>query len=334
MASAAAGRTATRWSASATSCRSGPPAGPSRGSPCGTTRAAGSARWPASPAFRYRGPDHRRDLLRAGGVRAAAGARGLRSGADRPEPVISLAAEAAQAAPPWPAGVGPAQWGAGTTACRRSLPVSPPRPPDPPPRRGGTRALRRAALAGTAALAVGGLHRQGSIAASTPASNGKSFVPGGPGATLYKTGARRPAPPVSGPLIGAEADAGRLPRPRRGPELLGLMVRAVPAGGPVAGGARQPLQGGRGPVPRRRHPGQPGQREAFLSNFRISYPSLNDPGDDIALAFRGTVPPAGIPTTLVIDRSGRIAARIVGGVPYNGLKTLISGQRRSPDDRP
>jgi hypothetical protein len=38
-------REATRWSASATSCPSGPPAGPSRGSICGTTPATGSAHW-------------------------------------------------------------------------------------------------------------------------------------------------------------------------------------------------------------------------------------------------------------------------------------------------
>jgi hypothetical protein len=63
---------------------------------------------------------------------------------------------------------------------------------------------------------------------------------------------------------------------------------------------------------------------AFMRTFRISYPSLNDPSDEIALAFRGTVPPAGIPTTLLIDRSGRIAARIVGGVSYAGLKALIT----------
>jgi thiol-disulfide isomerase/thioredoxin len=63
---------------------------------------------------------------------------------------------------------------------------------------------------------------------------------------------------------------------------------------------------------------------AFQRTFSIGYPSLNDPGDLIALAFRGTVPPAGIPTTLVIDRSGRIAARIVGGVSYAGLRSLIA----------
>jgi peroxiredoxin len=64
--------------------------------------------------------------------------------------------------------------------------------------------------------------------------------------------------------------------------------------------------------------------EAFARTFGVGYPSLNDPGDEIALQFRSTLPPAGIPSTLVLDRSGHIAGRVVGGVSYSGLKALIS----------
>jgi thiol-disulfide isomerase/thioredoxin len=67
----------------------------------------------------------------------------------------------------------------------------------------------------------------------------------------------------------------------------------------------------------------PATAEAFMSDFRIGYPSLNDPSDNLALDFRETVPPSGIPTTLVISRSGRITARVIGGVTYDGLKKLI-----------
>jgi len=70
--------------------------------------------------------------------------------------------------------------------------------------------------------------------------------------------------------------------------------------------------------------------EAFMSNFRISYPSLNDPSDNLALDFRDTVPPAGIPTTLVISRSGRITARVIGEATYNGLKTLVQRAAAEP----
>ena len=63
---------------------------------------------------------------------------------------------------------------------------------------------------------------------------------------------------------------------------------------------------------------------AFERTFNVSYPSLNDHGEQIVLAFHSTVPPSAIPTTLVIDRSGHIAARVVGEVSYSGLKNLIA----------
>ena len=74
----------------------------------------------------------------------------------------------------------------------------------------------------------------------------------------------------------------------------------------------------------------PASAQAFQRNFNVTYPSLNDPGDANALAFRSTVPPAGIPTTLVISRSGRIAARVIGQVSYQGLRGLISKTLAQP----
>jgi hypothetical protein len=42
------------------------------------------------------------------------------------------------------------------------------------------------------------------------------------------------------------------------------------------------------------------------------------------------VPPAGIPTTLVISRSGRITARVIGEATYNGLRTLVQRAAAEP----
>jgi hypothetical protein len=67
-----------------------------------------------------------------------------------------------------------------------------------------------------------------------------------------------------------------------------------------------------------------------MNDFRITYPSLNDPSDNLALDFRDTVPPAGIPTTLVISRSGRISARVIGETTYNGLKALVQRAASEP----
>jgi peroxiredoxin len=68
---------------------------------------------------------------------------------------------------------------------------------------------------------------------------------------------------------------------------------------------------------------EPDSAKSFMQTFNVSYPSLSDPNDQIALAFRSTVPPAAIPTTLVIDRNGRIAARIFGAASYEELKSVV-----------
>ncbi|PWK65105.1 thiol-disulfide isomerase/thioredoxin [Streptomyces sp. CG 926] len=67
-----------------------------------------------------------------------------------------------------------------------------------------------------------------------------------------------------------------------------------------------------------------GSKEAargFEETFSITYPSLWDPDGRELLKFKGTLPPSAIPTTLVIDRRGRVAAR--------GLKALTEAELRS-----
>ncbi len=67
----------------------------------------------------------------------------------------------------------------------------------------------------------------------------------------------------------------------------------------------------------------PAAARAFEHTFNVGYPSLNDSNNQVALAFHSTVPAAAIPSTLVIDQHGRIAARVVGEVSFNGLRALI-----------
>jgi thiol-disulfide isomerase/thioredoxin len=51
----------------------------------------------------------------------------------------------------------------------------------------------------------------------------------------------------------------------------------------------------------------------FSEEFGIEYPSILDAGDAaVQLAFAGIVSPNAVPTTLVIDSEGRVAARISG----------------------
>jgi thiol-disulfide isomerase/thioredoxin len=60
---------------------------------------------------------------------------------------------------------------------------------------------------------------------------------------------------------------------------------------------------------------------AFVERFGIQYPSLVD--DAILLNFHGQLTPNAIPTTLIIDTQGRIAARVSGEVTYSALEDLI-----------
>lgn len=53
--------------------------------------------------------------------------------------------------------------------------------------------------------------------------------------------------------------------------------------------------------------------KTFETKFGIEYPSIIDSDTAaVQLAFAGTVAPNAVPTTLVIDRQGRVAARISG----------------------
>lgn len=56
------------------------------------------------------------------------------------------------------------------------------------------------------------------------------------------------------------------------------------------------------------------QAIAFEQRYDIPYPSLWDPSGRAILAFAGTLTPNSIPSTVVIDAEGRVAASIVGEV--------------------
>jgi len=184
-----------------------------------------------------------------------------------------------------------------------------------------------AVLAGMAAAGCAG----GDIGANSPGSSGQSFVSHSYESTFYQVGHRPAVPAVAGLTISgrrlslasyrgdtivlnfwgswcapcrAEAPAlGQLARnmASRGVRFVGIDIRD-----------------------------QPDSAQAFMQTFNVGYPSLNDPGDEIALEFHSTVPPAAIPTTLIIDRSGGIAVRIFGASSFSQLQALISkviGQR-------
>ncbi len=64
--------------------------------------------------------------------------------------------------------------------------------------------------------------------------------------------------------------------------------------------------------------------EAFERNFGITYPSFGDRDGKLLLSLTSYVPPQAVPTTLVLDRQGRVSARILGIADESTLKTLIA----------
>ena len=67
----------------------------------------------------------------------------------------------------------------------------------------------------------------------------------------------------------------------------------------------------------------PAAAEAFVRAFEIGYPSIYDPQGKVLLSFAGDLPPSGIPSTLILDREGRIAARVIGPISKITLVNLI-----------
>jgi peroxiredoxin len=62
--------------------------------------------------------------------------------------------------------------------------------------------------------------------------------------------------------------------------------------------------------------------KAFVDRFGIEFPSLYDPRGEVALAFRG-YPANAIPSTIVLDPEGRVAAVYTGTVSKADLHAVI-----------
>lgn len=64
---------------------------------------------------------------------------------------------------------------------------------------------------------------------------------------------------------------------------------------------------------------------AFARSFEIGYPSVLDAmTGEVRLAFAGAAAPSAVPTTLVLDKQGRVAARFLGQIMApSSLDTII-----------
>ncbi|NGN63702.1 TlpA family protein disulfide reductase [Streptomyces sp. A7024] len=66
------------------------------------------------------------------------------------------------------------------------------------------------------------------------------------------------------------------------------------------------------------------QAKAFDRSFGIKYPSLYDPAGKLILKFpKGTLSPQAIPSTLILDRDGKIAARALKPLTEKELRKAL-----------
>jgi thiol-disulfide isomerase/thioredoxin len=63
--------------------------------------------------------------------------------------------------------------------------------------------------------------------------------------------------------------------------------------------------------------------QAFVRRFDLPYPSIYDQQGETLLAFRGTLNPNAIPSTVIIDREGRVAASVLGEITRTTLYDLV-----------
>jgi thiol-disulfide isomerase/thioredoxin len=60
---------------------------------------------------------------------------------------------------------------------------------------------------------------------------------------------------------------------------------------------------------------------AFSKRFKMNYPTFVD--DALINKFQGSIPANGIPTTIIIDKSGHVAARISGATTVGNFKRIL-----------
>lgn len=65
------------------------------------------------------------------------------------------------------------------------------------------------------------------------------------------------------------------------------------------------------------------QPRAFMRAQKISYPSIFDPDGSQVVKF-SDLPPSAIPSTLIIDKQGRVAVRVLGTVTEQTLVDMIN----------
>ena len=180
-----------------------------------------------------------------------------------------------------------------------------------------------------------------SVSVAPPAANQRAAQtsPGAPGATkvpVYPAASRPRAPDIGGETLdGAQLALADLrgkvvvvnvwgswcqPCRKEAPDLARAARETAPRGVRFVGVVTRD---------------NPAAAHAFGRSFNIPYPSLIDDDGQLMLEFAGVIPASAVPSTVVIDRKGDIAARVIGIVTYGALRGLIDDVlAETPPPRP
>ncbi|TKK89786.1 TlpA family protein disulfide reductase [Herbidospora galbida] len=159
--------------------------------------------------------------------------------------------------------------------------------------------------------------------AGQPESDDTRFVAGDGKVQVFDAGDRKPAPVVAGQTLeGAQTTMAKgkvtvinfwaswcAPCRAEGPTLKDVAARTKADGVDFLG---------------INFKDQKAAATAYDAQLTPGYPSIHDQSGKVLLGFSGTVPPAAIPSTLIIDREGRIAARALGAVKYQALLDAVT----------
>lgn len=68
---------------------------------------------------------------------------------------------------------------------------------------------------------------------------------------------------------------------------------------------------------------------AFVNRFGLTYPQAIDTDGQVQLLFRDTLPAQAIPSTLIVDAKGKVAARFLGATTAAALRSVVDEVRTS-----
>ena len=186
--------------------------------------------------------------------------------------------------------------------------------------------MRAAAVTTAAAMAVSALLLSGcgGQTATGAADSGTGYVAGDGSAVVLPVADRQPAPDISGPTLdgGTWTMADHLgqvvvlnvwaswcaPCRAEAPALEQVSVETADQGVQFVGLNTRDTEAA---------------AKAFVANYGITYPNLVDDDGSLQLAFRDTLPPQSIPSTVFVDAQGRVAARVLGEIDQSRLMGII-----------